>query len=61
MPQSGQTMPPTPGTSPSKAIDNAAKVSQDSWNRHGNQTAEQALANDKAVVRKNIDPSSLKK
>jgi len=61
MPQSGQTMPPgsIPEGSPSGVIDNARKVSRDGWNRHGNQTAEQALANDKNLVRKPIDPTTV--
>jgi hypothetical protein len=61
MPQTGLNMPPgsiSEGT-PSKAIDGARKTSRDSWNKHGNNTAADALANDKATIRKNIDPKSL--
>ena len=58
--QSGVNMPTgvSEGTS-SQAIDNARKISRDGWNQHGNKTAEAALANDAATVRKNIDPKSL--
>ena len=43
----------------SKAINNAREVSRDSWHKHGNNSADAALANDKATIRKNIDPKSL--
>lgn len=61
MPNTGQTMPPSGAKvgSPSQAIDNARKTSQDGWNQHGNHTADEALKHDKAVVRKNLDPASL--
>lgn len=61
MAQSGQNMPPgsIPEGSPSKAIDNARKTSRDGWNTHGNETPQAALADDKASIRKNIDPTSL--
>lgn len=61
MSQSGQIMPPgsIPEGSTSKAIQNAIETSRDGWNRLGNATPQEALQNDKNIVRKNIDPSSL--
>ena len=61
MSQSGKGMPPAgvPTGSPSKAINHAIETSRDSWNRHGNQTADQALKNDKATIRKPLSPDSL--
>ena len=61
MSQTGLNMPPgsIPEGSPSKAIDGARKTARDGWNKHGNNTPQAALADDKATIRKNIDPKSL--
>ena len=61
MPQSGQAMPPSsvPEGSPSGVIENARKTARDGWNTFGNQTADQALAHDKSVVRKPLDPKTV--
>ena len=63
MTQSGIPMPPsgTQTNSSSTAVDRASQTSKDGWNRHGNLTPDQALQNDKNVVRKPLDPASLKK
>lgn len=54
-----KTQPPQPGTrgtSPSPNIDRASKTSWDSWHQHGNKTPGEAIANDKNVIRKPVNP-----
>jgi hypothetical protein len=50
---------PPKGQSPSKAINNAANVSWDSWNQHGNKNPKGAIADQ--YNKKPIQPGSLKK
>lgn len=62
MPTTGIPMPPDSAGkkgSSSKAIENARDTALNSWNRHGNNTPTDAIANDKASIRKEIDPKSL--
>lgn len=61
MPQSGQSMPPgsIPEGSTCKSVDNASKTARDGWNRMGNTTPQEALAVDKNLVRKPVDPITL--